>query len=539
MYLGKGLKGLVEAGKNSIENTVTAVAVINLILAATALLKDVFLASYLGTSPEADAFLLAYFIPDTVGNNLLASALGVACVPVFSRLYVAGDPLRLYRTVTGCVIFFAAVSLILLAVFSLAENKVVNAVGSGLGADTRDLCLELFGMILPALLFFPLAGIGISVMQVYNRFNIPALAPVLFNFIFLCAILYVYVMSVPIREGVYLLAASIMAGAVSMAALIWIAVKKHRIRAVVRLHFADLAGISGDLRGIFRVFLPYLMILLTFQLVYTVERYLASGLEVGSIAGLNYAFRLSQFPLWVFVAAVSAVAFPAMSKSTGLGQVSEMTDTFNKSLGLVFIITLPLAICLFVLRVPVVSIVLQRGSFDAASVQVTAGILAGYSLAVVFQGVVTICMRAFLAIGRYYPPLIATTFSCAFNIVLDFILVKYFGSSGLGYGAAAGALLNSVILLVLLNRELNLEVNKHLAYFTRVMAANLPVLAVAGIFYETWQFVGAGMGARLAYALGVVGLALPIYILSLSKFKIAAKHIRILAFDGGKSHGKG
>lgn len=524
--MGINHRGLIGAMDRPIEKAVTAVAVINLALAATALFKDIFLASYLGTSMEADAFLLAYFIPDTVGSNLLASALGVACIPVFSRLYVGNEPLRLNKVITGCIVFFAAVSLILTIVFYLAGYAVISFVGAGLVIDARDLCEDLFYIILPSLLFFPVASIGMAALQVHNRFNVPALAPVLFNFVLLCAILYVYLLPAPVREGVYLLAASIPAGAVFMAALIGIAVKRYRIRAVVWPRFADAAGVLKDMREIFTLFFPYLMILLTIQLVYTVERCLASGLEVGSIAGLNYAFRLSQFPLWVFVAAVSAVAFPSMSKSTGLGQVSEMAGTFGKSLGLVFIITVPMAICLFVLRVPVVSVVLQRGYFDEGSVRVTAGILAGYSLAVVFQGVAVICLRAFMAMGRYFTPLMAAMVSCGFNVALDFILVDAVGSAGLGYGAAAGALLNSLILFLLLNRELNLGTGERLGDFIRVLAANLPVLAVAGVFYEIWQIMGgAGQGARLGYVLGVAAVGLPVYLFSLNKLKITGKYL--------------
>ncbi len=517
--------------KDLIQNTVSTVAVINLILAATALFKDIFLAFYLGTSVQADALLLAYFIPDTAGNNLLASALGVACVPVFSRLYVTGEQLRLNRAVAGSIIYFGALSFILMIIFYLAGNTVVSTLGAGLEEGVRGLCVELLILILPSMAVFPVISIGMAVMQVHNRFNIPALAPVLFNLVFLSAILYVHLVSLPLDKGVYLLAASVLAGAVSMAALTWLAITVYRIGVPARPRLAWLIRPGDDIVKIFKIFFPYLAILFTFQAVLAVERYLASGLEVGSIAGLNYAYRMAQFPLWVFVAAVSAVAFPSMSKATGLGQMTDLKGTVGKSISLVFIITVPLAVCLFVLRVPVVSILLQRGSFDSGSVQVTAGILAGYALSVVFQGLVVISLRAFLAVGRYEVPLLATLFSAGLNIVLDFVLVDVAGSAGLGYGAAAGALVNAVVSLFLLNRELGLEMGKRLGSTARILAANLPVLLVAGVFHEIWCLVeGAGLIIRLGYVFGVVAMGLPVYLVSLRLLKVTV---------GGAGHGQG
>lgn len=507
-----------------LKDTVGSVMVINLVLAATALIKDISLASYLGTSPQADAYLLALFLPDTAGNNLLAATFAVACIPVFSRLYVAGDPECLKQAMTRVTLYLSLVSMLVAALFYIERGALVGRLGAGLALEAKILCVQLLVIMLPAVAAFPIATIGAAVMQVHNRFDIPALGPVLFNAVYLGGIFITLFTGVPSGQGVYILAWSVLAGALSMVALNWISVRRFRIDAFVRPGKVWLKVNSPEIKEVIVIFLPYLLIMVAFQSVLAVERYLASGLAAGSIAGLNYAFRMAQFPLWVFVAAVSAVAFPSMSKATGAGRLTDLKETLARSVGLVFMITVPLAICLFILRVPAVSILLQRGSFDQSSVQITAGILAGYSLSIVPQAAVVICLRAFLALGRYYVPLLATAFSAGLNIALDFILVEALGSAGLGYGAAAGALANAVILLTLLNRQLGLGMAGRLGWLGRILAANLPVLLLAWAFLWAWQWVaGAGPAVRLAYALGLAAVVLPVYFAGLRLVRVTLK----------------
>jgi len=139
----------------------------------------------------------------------------------------------------------------------------------------------------------------------------------------------------------------------------------------------------------------------------------------------------------------------------------------------------------FVLRVPIVSFMLQRGSFDSGSVQVTAGILAGYSLTIVFQSVVFISLRAFLAAGRILSPLVVAVISSGVTIILDFYLVDVAGSAGLGYGAAIGALINSIMILFILKREIGLDTKAQLNGFARILMANFPVYLLIALTGKT------------------------------------------------------
>ena len=156
--------------KEYFKETITILILINMMLALAALLRDIFLASYLGTSYQADALVLALFLPDTVGNNLLAASIGVACVPVFSKLFVSNKLERLFSCLKNIIISFLVISFIFLVLFYFYGYDLIQFFGSGFSPKTGLLSLKLFHIIIPTVVLFPLVTIGSSMMQVFNNF---------------------------------------------------------------------------------------------------------------------------------------------------------------------------------------------------------------------------------------------------------------------------------------------------------------------------------------------------------------------------------
>ena len=164
-------------------NTVYVI-MINLTLALAAFGKDVFLAAYLGTSSEADVFLLSYFVVDTIGNNLIATALGVACLPVFAQWHVHSERQLFIQTVRSTVFFSLILTGFLALLMWVERGLILTMFGGKWPHSILELGMLVFSIILPALIIFPLLAIGTSILQVYSKFIIPALAPVLFNLVF-------------------------------------------------------------------------------------------------------------------------------------------------------------------------------------------------------------------------------------------------------------------------------------------------------------------------------------------------------------------
>lgn len=480
----KTLRLIVEKTRAQLGPAVGMVAGINLILALAALFRDITMAAYLGTSSPADALLAAYFIPDTMGNLLLGASIGLACVPTFSALYAQGRIKRLAQTLCRAVggILLLAISVTL--IFILFRTELITNLGKGFTNETLQLCHRLFLIILPTLALFPLAAVGSALLQTLNRFTIPALAPVLFNLVFLGGIILPWYLRLPPEKGVYTASWSITLGVFAMVILVWSSV------FLVKTSYLDISrdiqkkpaydtSKWSELKEIGSTFVCYLAVLLTAQSVLYVERYLASQLGEGSIAVLNYAYRLSQFPIWVFVAAVGAVTLPEMARNLELQKQQALRATLTRSITLVLIITLPVSVIFFVLKVPIVSILLERGAFDRNSLYATTGVLAGYSLSITGTSLVYILLRYFLAIRKMLIPLLISLFSALFSIAADYVLTSQFGISGLGYGAFLGSLFYSGLLVFLTQRGMSFSVRKGLITAGKILAANLLLCAVS------------------------------------------------------------
>ena len=420
------------------------VILINLVLAVVAFGKDMFLAAYLGTSAEADAFLVSYFVVDTLGNNLLATALGIAGLPVLAGLKMQGLKQRFNKAVLAMAVFSLLAGGILTLLMWMGREPILDLFGSGLTPATVRLGTSVFSIILPAMVLFPLASVGTSILQVHGRFSLPALGPVVFNAVFLAGLIGLWQATIPPAQGVRWLGMAILAALCTMLITLWLPIFKSGQVRLGRLGW----GLSSELQAVFRRFLPYLAVIMSTQVTYAVERYLAAGQGIGNVAALNYAFRLVQFPIWVFVAAVSNVMFPAMAKAYSRGENPEFRRLVRKSLGACILVTVPVMLILFLGRRPIVALLFERGAFSAYSVGITATIMGGYTLTIVWQGVSTILLRALLSIGRTGLGTIAAWLAFIVNVGFDFSTVPVIGVSGIGYGAALGAFINALLLLV-------------------------------------------------------------------------------------------
>lgn len=513
-------------------NSISSVAIINLLLAVTALLKDMFLASYLGTTYQADALLLAFFITDMLGNNLIGSAIGTACIPRFSSLYVRKQEQSLNRCVKNINRFGLALSAAIGLIVIASGRGIINFLGRGFLADTKELTLKLLYVLVITIVLYPTTAVGVARLQVWGRFKVSALAPVLFNFLFLIGIIYCNLLQIPVNKGVYYIAFSIIAGLIAMLFLIYGFRKRERLLAKSKeaedeneTEFQNAhssSNIGTDLGNIIRVFVPYVFILFLSQGMLYVEKYLASGFETGSVAALNYGYRLSQFPVWVFVSAIGTVTFPMMSKVKEKGDLKELNQILTKAVWLTLVLTTPMVIILHILRVPIISILFLRGAFDINSINMTERILSGYSFAILGQSISAIGLRFLVSIGKTVSPFIIFTISSIVNVVFDFYLVKKVGLAGLGYGAAIGSIVNVVMILTAMRIDFRKSFKKKFDKLIKLAISNTIVVVLCFIYIYIWnEMIANGVFIlKLAYGVAVAASCTVLYFCSVKYTKL-------------------
>jgi peptidoglycan biosynthesis protein MviN/MurJ (putative lipid II flippase) len=187
-----------------------------------------------------------------------------------------------------------------------------------------------------------------------------------------------------------------------------------------------------------------------------------------------------------------------------------------------FIIILPLAIVIQMLRLPIISILFRGGAFDEHSISITSDILSGYALAIIGQSIFMISLRFFMAIRKILIPMMIVLFSSVVNIAADYLLVSVYGAAGLGVGAAVGSICNGVLLIIFLNRELELHILKKAAVMARILAASLPVVVLVILFQKLWEWVDPRRNTllNLSYGIVVFAVCVLVYLLSLKVWKV-------------------
>jgi len=435
------------------------VAALNVGVALTAFFKDVFLANFLGTSLEADALSIAYFIPDAVGNNLFAHAIGVVCVPLFAR--AAGDAEAFRMTVAGALVRTQLVAGALLA-FLLAASPWLVPMFGHVSADVETLTTRLLWIMLPTILLFSLQGISSAALQSVGRFRRTTAAPLLFNGTFLAAVAACDALNASRELGALVIATGITLG---VAVSVWYV--REPLTAAVKAR--PLKHVP-----VLKAMLPYLAILLSMQAVYFVERLLASRSGEGIVAGLSYAFRLAQFPIWTLIAAVTVVILPTLAQDVASGRDDRVRATMSRALQYGLLGTVPIAALLYLLRLPVVSALFERGAFDATSVRVTASFLEGYALSIPGQAIALIGLRYFLARGLWKEPVWIAVGSAALTIAADLAGTPRFGPSFMGYAAAIGATAQAAAYVVILIGKYRLLDVRWAIDRTLELAANAP-----------------------------------------------------------------
>ena len=505
----------IKLNNNVKSEAISLVVVLNLINVAVALLKDVFVAAYLGTTIYADAFFLAFFLTDMVGNTIFAFSVGIASIPLLSELSIKKEEQKLIACIKSILKYSFFYSIIMLMAFILFRYQIVENLGNGFTKQTASLSANLLIIILPNILIYPFLTLGASFLQIHNKFTVPAAAPILLNGIYLLAVLLLNTLNVNISEGIYILSLCVFLSVLIASLYIWIYVAKKIKTIKIEKEAVD---IKNEMKQIFATFMTCFFILVFSQSILFYERFLASQIAVGSVAALSYAYRLSQFPVIVFTSAITAVIFPAISKAKGIQNHDEIKDTFIYALMLTLAISIPMALVLLVLRIPVISILFLHKAFEATSLAMTSDIFLGYSISIIGQSLFALNLRVLMITDKMKSALWICLFAAFCNMLVDYYLTAKIGLAGIGWGAAIGTTLSSILNLYVLNKSLKLGLSKKAVDIFKIMIASIPVVAVAMMFNKLWfVFSPKGLSLQLIYGVTTAFACCIVYLFTLHR----------------------
>lgn len=464
------------APSESVARSAGIVSLAVLMSRVTGLVRESVMARLFGAGLTFDAFMLGFRIPNLTRDLFAEGALSSAFVPVFTEyLQQRGkqEAARLAQLV-GTALILVVGALCLAGV--LLAPWLVGWLAPGFAAvpGKHELAVRMTRIMFPFLLLVALAAQAMGVLNACNQFAIPALASTFFNIgsvVFGLALGFwagPWIGLTPI-EGMAI--GVVLGGALQ---LLW------QVPALRRSGFSYRPLFDWKDEGLRRIFLmmgPAILGNAAVQINVMVNTNLASSIQDpvrgfdGPVSWLGYAFRFMQLPLGLFGVAMGAATLPSISRSAAAGNLDEFRVTLSRSLGMVFLLTVPSSIGLVVLGRSIIGAIYQGGQFALYDTQQTAAALSFYAIGLVGYAATKILNPAFYALGDSRTPMWISLASIGINAGVAIALTRYlgFGHAGLALSTSAVALFASLSqFLILRSRIAGIYGRRLFSDFTRV-----------------------------------------------------------------------
>lgn len=493
----------------SLASATFVVMILFVVSRLSGLLREIVIGAQFGTSAELDAYLAAFRLPDLLFQLVAGGALGSAFIPTFAHVFTNRGEAAAWRLFSR-VLNWVTVALVGLAVVAalFAYPLVTLMIAPGFDAIQAQTTATLMRWMLISTVIFGASGLIMGALNAVQQFALPALAPVLYN---LAIIAGAWLLGP--RFGIYGLVIGVVVGAFAHFAI----QLPGLIRARAAYHL-DLTWREAGVREVGRLMAPRVLGLFFVQLNFLVNTILASGLAAGSLAALNYAWLLMLLPQGIFAQAIATVAFPTFSAQIAAGDQAGLHQTLTRTLRMVLFLTVPAAVGLWVLRVPLIQVLLQRGSFDAESTQAVAYALQFYAVGLVAHAALEILVRVFYALHNTLTPVVVGIGAMVLNILLSLWWIGSLGYGGLALANSVATIIETLVLVWLLRRYLpDLSWQPVLASSARIGVAAALMGGTVWVWMEwlanhrEWT---SGLPLGWGALVGGAAVALTVYLLS-------------------------
>ena len=405
-------------------------------------IREAVFASQFGATMQADAFLVALVIPAMMFATI-GAALATTFIPVFgSRLVHSGEESanRFANNVVNTTMIIVAVFLVLTFLFI---RPIVQVVAPGLSGEAADLTIRLARIMLLAMPFMALSAWATGFLQARQHFFLPAAIGFPFSTIY---IIFTFLASG--SGNMALLALGVVLAYGSQFLLQAPMLFRYRYRYRPWLNVKD-----EDLRQMALLILPILISTGAAQLNIVVDRMLASGLETGSIAALNYAQKLYGLPTGLLILPIVTALYPSFVQFTASDEMPRFLRGVRQGINVINLALMPILVGIVVLSEDMVRLAFERGAFDERATQLTSYALVFYILGLAAHGWRELLNRAFFALQDTKTPMWSGVATMGSNIVLNLLLVGPLGVGGLALATSIGMGIGTVVLVVILRRR--------------------------------------------------------------------------------------
>jgi len=443
----------------SITKVAFIIMVISGISKILALFRETTLATYFGANYQTDAYRMASGVP-TILFSLISAAITTTFIPVYSDYIKKKSKEQGLYFVNNILNVYLLISVALLVIGSISSPVLVKITAPGFKGEIFDLTVKLTVIMMPSFVFALLSNLASGYLQSHDSFIPSAFNWIPHNIIIILSTVIFY------KYGIEAVAAGNVLASFSLVLVQLPFVYKKGYRYKPVLNFKE-----EGLRKISVLFIPIIISSAFNQVDVLINRVLASGLNEGSISALDYADKVNNLVYNIFIITFATVIYPGLSLASG--DPDKFREKLVKGLKCIIILSMPAMGCIFVLRIPIVRLLFERGAFNAEDTYNTAIALGCYSVGIIGEGFREILNRAFYSLKDTKTPMVNGIAAICINIVLNVIFVKFWGIGGLAISTSMTAILSGLMLLYRLKKKFGIFAGRELGfYFLKVLMSS-------------------------------------------------------------------
>jgi putative peptidoglycan lipid II flippase len=474
-------------------------------------LRDMVIANFFGAGTAADAFFMAFRIPNLWRRLVGEGSLTISFIPVYTE-YLTQKSEEEVREITHIAFTIAGIILFILTLLGILFSPIlIRIIAPGWFIQYPEkfqLTVRLNQVIFPYIFFMGLFALSMGILNSRRHFFAPAIAPIFLNIsIIVSVFLFYHIFKIPVMT----LALGVLAGGVIQFLFQIPFLYKKRITFRFNFNFRHPA-----IKRIGLLMIPGLIGTAVYQINVFIDSIFASFLPSGSVSYLFFADRLMEFPLGIFAIAIGMASLPSLSGLASQGKMGELKETLSFTFRLVSFISVPAMVGLIALKTPIVNLLFQRGLFVYSSTEKTAFALLLYSVGLwAIAGSRTI-VPAFYSLQDTWTPLKIAIVCLGANVILNtvFIFFTPLMHGGLALATSLSSTLNLILLFWKLNLKLEkIDMRKNIKSLLRDVFCSLPMGLAAYLICSlgNWSTTGH-IGEKVLLLLIGILIGLGIYL---------------------------